>query len=80
MADARATAPRQTAPRQTAARQAGRRGEALLGIAHHDVRLFGIECTTVVAIARDAGMTHANVYRYFPSKEALVDAITAAWG
>ena len=59
---------------QTAARQAGRRGEALLGIATDHVRRFGIERTTVVAIAREAGMTHANVYRYFPSKEALVDA------
>jgi AcrR family transcriptional regulator len=51
----------------------------LLEIAIDHVRRFGLERTTVVAIARDAGMTHANVYRYYPSKEALVDAITAAW-
>ena len=24
-------------------------------------------------------MTHANVYRYFPSKAALADAVTADW-
>jgi AcrR family transcriptional regulator len=79
MADAPAAAPRPVAPRPSAARQAGRRGEALLGIATDHVRRFGLERTTVVAIAREAGMTHANVYRYFPSKEALVDAITADW-
>ena len=61
------------------ARATGPRGDALLDIATEHVRRHGIERTTVVAIARDAGMTHANVYRYFPSKEALVDAITAAW-
>jgi AcrR family transcriptional regulator len=32
-----------------------------------------------VAIAEAAGMTHANVYRYFPSKEALIDAVVDAW-
>ncbi|MFH7168817.1 TetR/AcrR family transcriptional regulator, partial [Klebsiella pneumoniae] len=25
------------------------------------------------------GMSHANVYRYFPSKADLVDAVTAGW-
>jgi AcrR family transcriptional regulator len=61
------------------ARRTGPRGDALLDIATEHVRRYGIERTTVVAVARDAGMTHANVYRYFPSKEALVDAITAEW-
>ena len=34
--------------------------------------------TTVVGVAADAGMTHANVYRYFPSKAALLDEVVAS--
>lgn len=51
----------------------------ILGIAAEHVRRFGFERTTVVGVAREAGMTHANVYRYFPSKVALADALTAEW-
>lgn len=43
------------------------------------VRHFGAARMTIVSVARDLGMTHANVYRYFPSKLALLDAITAQW-
>ena len=49
----------------------------LIGIATEHVRQFGPGKMTVVAVAEAAGMTHANVYRYFPSKEALVDAVVA---
>ena len=31
------------------------------------------------SVARDAGVSHAAVYRYFASKDALVDAVTGAW-
>ena len=31
----------------------------------------------IVGIAEAAGMSHANVYRYFPSKQALFEAVTA---
>lgn len=48
-------------------------------IACAHVRKFGPGRTTIVGIAREAGMTHANVYRYFPSKEALFEEMTAAW-
>ena len=51
----------------------------LLEIARAHVRKFGAARTTIVGIAADAGMTHANVYRYFPSKLALFEEITAAW-
>lgn len=51
----------------------------LLVIAEEHVRRFGIERLTVVGVAREAGMTHANVYRYFPSKTALADAVSAQW-
>lgn len=51
----------------------------ILDLAAEHVRRHGLERTTVVSIAREAGMSHANVYRYFPSKEALVDAVSAHW-
>jgi AcrR family transcriptional regulator len=51
----------------------------ILAAALDHVRRYGYERTTVVSVARDAGMTHANVYRYFSSKLALADALTAAW-
>lgn len=43
------------------------------------LRRYGPKRATVVAIAEAAGMSHANVYRYFPSKAALIDEVTAAW-
>jgi AcrR family transcriptional regulator len=51
----------------------------ILAAAADHLRRFGARRTTIVAIARDASMSHANVYRYFPSKEALIDAVTAQW-
>ncbi|GJE27011.1 TetR family transcriptional regulator [Methylobacterium organophilum] len=46
--------------------------------ADHLARL-GPKRVTVVAVAAEAGMTHANVYRYFPSKDALLDAVAGRW-
>ena len=43
------------------------------------MRKFGSARATVVGVAQEAGMTHANVYRYFPSKAALLEEITASW-
>ncbi len=51
----------------------------ILQIAAEHVRKYGLARTTVVSIAAEAGMSHANVYRYFPSKQALVDALTDHW-
>jgi AcrR family transcriptional regulator len=50
----------------------------LVDIARAHVRRFGHARTTVVGVAADAGMTHANVYRYFPSKTALLDEVVAS--
>ena len=50
----------------------------LLEIARAHVRRFGHARTTVVGVAAEAGMTHANVYRYFPSKSALLDEVVAS--
>jgi AcrR family transcriptional regulator len=51
----------------------------LLDIAAEHLRRAGYERLRVVAVAADAGMSHANVYRYFPSKEILADAVLARW-
>lgn len=51
----------------------------LLAIAADHLRRLGPRQVTVVAVAAEAGMTHANVYRYFPSKDALLDAVAGRW-
>jgi AcrR family transcriptional regulator len=51
----------------------------ILDVAREHLRKFGAARTTVVGVAEQAGMTHANVYRYFASKEALFEEINAAW-
>ncbi|QRE72771.1 TetR/AcrR family transcriptional regulator [Methylobacterium aquaticum] len=51
----------------------------LLAIASDHLRRLGHRQVTVVGVAAEAGMTHANVYRYFPSKTALVDAVAGRW-
>jgi AcrR family transcriptional regulator len=64
----------------SSARAAGSSVDArLLAIAADHLRQFGARQVTVVAVAEAAGMTHANVYRYFPSKAALIDAVVARW-
>jgi AcrR family transcriptional regulator len=53
--------------------------QKLLGLAAEHLRRFGARRLTVVGVAEEAGMTHANVYRYFPSKAALLDAVVEVW-
>lgn len=61
------------------ASSAGSVDARILAVAAEHVRRYGLARTTVVSVAKEAGMTHANVYRYFPSKTALADAVTADW-
>jgi AcrR family transcriptional regulator len=51
----------------------------LLRIAAEHLARFGARRLTVVGVAEEAGMTHANVYRYFPSKAELIDAVAGQW-
>jgi AcrR family transcriptional regulator len=53
--------------------------QKILEFASDHLRRFGPKRTTIVGIAVAAGMSHANVYRYFPSKQALFEAVTALW-
>jgi len=63
----------------TAAASDDRVEARLLAIAGDHIRRFGPERVTVVSIAREAGMSHANVYRFFPSKAGLIEAVVVAW-
>jgi AcrR family transcriptional regulator len=51
----------------------------ILALAGAHLKRFGGKRLTIVGIAEEAGMTHANIYRYFASKEALVDAVVERW-
>lgn len=51
----------------------------ILAVAGEHLRQYGLRRFTVVAVAEEAGMTHANVYRYFPSRTALIDAVVDVW-
>ncbi len=51
----------------------------LLQVAAEHLARFGPRRLTVVGVAEEAGMTHGNVYRYFPSKAELVDAVAGQW-
>lgn len=53
--------------------------QRILTAAIEEVRAYGLERVSVVAVARRTSMTHANVYRYYETKEALFDAITFSW-
>jgi AcrR family transcriptional regulator len=53
--------------------------QRILDHACDHLRRLGPKRTTILDIAEAAGMSHANVYRYFPSKLALFDAVTAQW-
>ena len=51
----------------------------ILDIAADHIRRHGIERTTILSIAAEAGMSHANIYRYYPSKTALIEEISGQW-
>jgi AcrR family transcriptional regulator len=51
----------------------------LIDLATEHVRRRGAARLTITEIAEAAGMSHANVYRYFRSKAALLEAISLAW-
>lgn len=57
--------------------EAGR--EALIGHVIDLIEERGNSAMTVGEIAARAGMSPANLYRYFDSKEALVEAVAERW-
>ncbi len=53
--------------------------ETILSTAEDVLRRFGPAKTTVVDVARALDVSHGSVYRHFPSKAALRDAVTERW-
>lgn len=43
------------------------------------LRRYGPDKATVLDVARALGVSHASVYRHFPSKAALREAVTRRW-
>ncbi|WP_205525517.1 TetR family transcriptional regulator [Pyxidicoccus trucidator] len=53
--------------------------ERILEAAEDVLRRFGPGKATVVDVARALGVSHGSVYRHFPSKAALRDAVAEQW-
>jgi AcrR family transcriptional regulator len=53
--------------------------ERILEAAEDILRRFGPAKATVVDVARALGVSHGSVYRHFPTKMALRDAVTERW-
>jgi AcrR family transcriptional regulator len=53
--------------------------EIILDTAEEVLRRYGPAKTTVVDVARALDVSHGSVYRHFPSKAALRDAVTQRW-
>jgi AcrR family transcriptional regulator len=53
--------------------------ERILEASEAVLRRFGPAKATVVDIARELGVSHGSVYRHFPSKAALRDAVAERW-
>jgi AcrR family transcriptional regulator len=53
--------------------------EAIVSAAEEMLRRHGPEKTTVLDVARQLGVSHGSVYRHFPSKAALREAVILRW-
>ena len=53
--------------------------ERILEAAEEVLRRHGPAKANVVDVARTLGVSHGSVYRHFPSKAALRDAVTERW-
>jgi AcrR family transcriptional regulator len=53
--------------------------EGILDTAEEVLRRFGPAKASVVDVARALDVSHGSVYRHFPSKAALRDAVTERW-
>ena len=53
--------------------------DRILAAAETVLRRHGVDKTNVVDIARALDISHTNIYRHFPSKKALLDAVAARW-
>lgn len=54
-------------------------GDRILAAAEDVLRRYGPAKATVIDVARALGVSHGSVYRHYPSKAALRDAVTERW-
>ncbi|HEX5438944.1 MAG TPA: TetR family transcriptional regulator [Gemmatimonadaceae bacterium] len=66
-------------PRRSATAPPDDMRDRILTAAESVLRRHGAAKLTVMDVARTLGMSHANIYRYFPSKTALQDALVERW-
>lgn len=53
--------------------------ETILDTAEQVLRRFGPEKTSVVDVARALNVSHGSIYRHFPSKASLREAVAERW-
>src|ERR1700709_817257 len=53
--------------------------ERILEVTEDVLRRYGLAKATVVAVARALDVSHGSVYRHFPSKASLRDAVAKRW-
>ena len=53
--------------------------ERILEATEDVLRRFGLAKATVVDVARALDVSHGSVYRHFPSKASLRDAVAKRW-
>lgn len=53
--------------------------DRILDAAEEVLRRYGPQKTTVVDVARVLDVSHGTIYRHYPSKQALRDAVTRRW-
>ena len=53
--------------------------DRILAAAETVLRRHGVEKANVVDIAKILKVSHAAIYKHFPSKKALMDAVAAHW-
>src|ERR1700761_8174965 len=53
--------------------------ERILEVTEDVLRRFGLAKATVVDVARALDVSHGSVYRHFPSKASLRDAVVKRW-
>jgi AcrR family transcriptional regulator len=53
--------------------------ERILEASEDVLRRYGPAKANVIDVARELGVSHGSVYRHFPSKAALRDAVAERW-
>ena len=63
------------APAAPPPRAAADKREAILAAALHLIARLGLHATPISAVAKEAGVAAGTLYLYFPSKEAMINAL-----